>query len=84
MHDGSNKSAATLKYRVGEITKTTPPDADSGGEWYSYTIEHDKSRIDGMRSGSLSAVTRYLEDYVEELNARATSGYSAYAPKKKA
>ena len=39
---------------------------------------------DGKRAGSKKAVTGYVEEYVENLNRRATLGYSAYATRKSA
>ncbi len=69
-------------YRVGSIEKTEAPEQDPGTEWYSYTIEHETSSISGKRQGSLRSVTKYLEEYVENLNARPNLGYSAYSSRK--
>jgi hypothetical protein len=82
MHDDARDPSTALKFCVGRIKKTAPPEDCPGSEWYSYTIEHDKTRIVGKRSGTLNSVTLYLEDYVEKLNARPSWGYSSYAPKK--
>ena len=77
-----NPTKPSKQFRIVSIEKTDPPANVSGGEWYKYTIEHDASSIDGMRSGSLRSVEQHLEEYVEKLNSRATYGYSAYAAKK--
>ncbi len=69
-------------YRVGSIEKTAAPQDDSGSEWYSYTIEHETTCINGKHSGTLRSVTQYLEEFVEKLNSRPYLGYSAYSAKK--
>lgn len=83
MNDDQQNALNPIKqFRLVSIEKTDPPEDVSGGEWYRYSIEHDSSPIDGMRSGTLRSVTQHLEEYVENLNARASLGYSAYAARK--
>jgi hypothetical protein len=83
MSDDRQQARKPVKqFRILSIEKAEPPGSVTGGEWYRYTIEHDASPIDGMRSGTLKSVKQHLEEYVENLNARATYGYSAYAARK--
>ena len=70
------------KFPVNSIEKTDPPDGATKGEWYEYIIGRGASAIRGKRSGSLQAVTEYVEEYADNLNRRAALGYSAYAARK--
>lgn len=81
--DEDNRSTLNpiKQFKIVSIEKTDPP-GDAGGEWYRYIIEHDASPIQGVRSGTRSSVQQHLEEYVENLNARAFHGYSTYAARK--
>ena len=70
------------KFPVSSIEKTEPPEGVTGGEWYEYVIGRGSSVITGKRSGTLKAVTEYVEQYADNLNQRAKLGYSAYAARK--
>ena len=67
------------KFRVVSVEKTDPPEGMSDGHWHRYVIGQGSSKIEGIRNGSLKAVTQHAETFAEDLNARATKGYSAYA-----
>ena len=83
MDDQEQKTEKITKlFKIIKIEKADPQGKTTGGEWYLYSIEHESSPIDGMREGTLSAVKKHVEEYVENLNDRATHGYSAYAAKK--
>ena len=69
-------------YFVTDVVKIDPPDGESRGNWYRYTIGHGSSPITGIRSGSLKSVRHYAEEFAENLNRRALSGYSSYATRK--
>lgn len=69
-------------YQVISVEKTTPPEGMTGNNWHRYVIGQGDSRIEGLRSGTLKAVTAHAESCVEELNNRGVRGYSAYAPRK--
>ncbi len=71
-----------MYYRVGSIEKTDAPEDDSGAEWYSYTIEHETTCINGKRSGTLHSVIEYLDEYVEKLNSRPYLGFSPYSARR--
>jgi hypothetical protein len=71
------------KYGVVSVEKTDPPSGMPGDNWHRYVIGQGTSKIEGTRSGSLKDVTRHAETFAEELNARAGSSYSAYAPRKR-
>jgi hypothetical protein len=70
------------KFPITSIEKTEPPAGATKGEWYEYIIGRGSSSIRGKRSGSLQAVTEYVEEYADNLNQRAALGYSAYAARK--
>ena len=86
MTDQSEDEAAIIsnarKFPIARIERTEPPAGVTEGEWYEYVIGLGSSAITGKRSGSLKAVTEYVEEYAENLNQRATLGYSAYAARK--
>ena len=69
-------------YRIVSIEKMDPPEGVADGDWYHYQISHGPSKIVGKRAGTLESVTEHAEDYIDKLNQRATSGYSAYAARK--
>jgi len=71
------------KFPITSIEKTDPPGGgEADGEWYEYVIGKGSSSIKGKRSGTLKAVTEYVEEYAEKLNQRSTLGYSSYAARK--
>jgi len=70
------------KYRVVSVEKTTPPEGMPDGSWYRYVIGQGTSRIEGTRLGSLKAVTRHAEEFAENLDTRASTGYSTYVSRK--
>jgi hypothetical protein len=86
MTDKSEEEAAIIsnarKFPITSIERTEPPEGVTEGDWYEYVIGHGSSVITGKRAGSLKAVTEYVEEYAENLNQRATLGYSAYAARK--
>ena len=65
-----------------DIRKTEPPDGETQGNWYRYTIENDSSPITGIRAGSERSVWRYAEEFAENLNRRPLLGHSSYAKRK--
>jgi len=82
MSDSSDDDVIGGSFSVVSIEKTDPPKGVSDGEWYGYVITRGDSEIRGLRAGSKKAVTGYVKEYVENLNRRATLGYSAYATRK--
>lgn len=76
-------AAPVLKYRVMSVEKTSTPDSMTG-TWHRYVIGEGSSRIDGIKCGSLKAVTEHAETVAENLNARAgAKGYAGYASRGK-
>ncbi len=80
----STDSSYDRKFVVTEVVRTDPPRGLSGGTWYRYTIGHGSSPISGIRSGSLKSVTRYADEFADNLNERALHGYSVYATRRTA
>jgi len=84
MTDLTDDVVVENKFPITRIEKTEPPQGvkEGEGEWYAYVIGKGSSAITGMRSGSLKAVTEYVEEYADNLNRRSALGYSAYAARK--
>ena len=82
MTDSTDDVVIENKFPITSIEKTEPPQGVKEGEWYAYVIGKGSSAITGMRSGSLKAVTEYVEEYADNLNRRSALGYSAYAARK--
>ena len=63
-------------YRVESVQKTSGQALDKPNGWYCYTIVGGKSRIKGLRRGTLSEVTEYAEECAEAFSMRslATTG----------
>lgn len=71
------------KYHIHSIEEIDAPTGmESDQQWYQYVISHGPSRIEGKRPGTLESVKQHAEEYTENLNQRATLGYSAYATRK--
>jgi len=77
-----NEAPEHNKFRLISIEKTDPPEGMPGDSWYRYVIGQGTSRIEGKRLGTLKAVTLHAEEYAENLDTRATIGYSAYVSRK--
>lgn len=74
------------RYQVISVEKTDAPEGMSGTNWHRYVIGRGTSRIEGLRTGTLSSVTEHARTCAEVLNDRSLRGYSSYAsrnPKKK-
>lgn len=71
------------KYRVLTVEKSDPPEGMQGDNWCRYVIQHGNSTIDGIKPGSVTAVTEHAETFAEALNSRRGKGGSTYAPRKK-
>lgn len=82
MSETSDDEVIGGKFSVFSIEKTEPPEGVEKGDWYAYVIVRGDSEIRGKRTGTRKAVSAYVEEYVDNLNRRATLGYSAYATRK--
>ncbi len=76
------KPKAADKYRVESVEKTEPPEGMPAGNWHRYVIGQGGSKIEGLKPGTLKAVTQHAESVASDLNARATGGNSTYAARK--
>jgi len=65
-------------YRVESVEETDTPDGIPPGIWHRYIIGRGSSRIEGLKAGSMRAVTEHAECVAEDLNTRATRYSSAY------
>lgn len=82
MRDDTKDSIQNHKYSLISVEKTDPPEGMQDGNWYRYVIGHGRSRIEGVRLGTLKAVTRHAEEYAENLDSRTSIGYSTYVSRK--
>ena len=57
-------------YRVESVKKTIDRALEKPDGWYCYTIVGGKSRIIGMRRGTLAEVTEYAEACAEAFSLR--------------
>ncbi len=71
------------KYRVVSVEKTEPPEGMPEGNWHRYIIGQGSAKIEGLKPGTLKAVTQHAETVAEDLNSRAGGGNSAYAARKR-
>ena len=67
-------------YRVVTVEKIDPPEGMPGKSWYRYVIERGNSTIDGIKPGTLKAVTDHAHTVANDLNSRAHKGGSYFAP----
>lgn len=74
--------ADARRFNVSSVEKTSPPAGASGGDWYEYVIGRGDSAIKGKREGTLRSVTRHAREFAENLNRRASLGYSPYAARR--
>ena len=77
------KNTSKHKYRVMSVEKSDSPEGMPTGNWHRYVIGQGRSKIEGLKPGSLKDVTEHAETVAEGLNARATGGYSAYTTRKR-
>ena len=71
------------RYNVVKVEKTDSPAGMPNGDWYRYVIGQGRSQIEGLKLGSLQAVTEHAQTMAEDLNSRAAHSGSFYAPRKR-
>ena len=71
------------KYQVILVEKAPAPEGLPGDNWHRYVIGEGGSKIEGLKPGSLKAVTEHAKFAAEELNSRSAKGRSTYAPVKR-
>ncbi|MEJ2361115.1 MAG: hypothetical protein P8Z75_06770 [Gammaproteobacteria bacterium] len=69
------------KYRVMSVKKTRPPEGMPDVPWHRYVIGYGQGKINGMKPGTLNAVTQHAQAVAESLNQRAKCKGSIYAPR---
>ena len=60
----------TQPFKIIELIKTDPPEADDEREWYRYVISQGDKPIVGMRQGSKRSVKMAIEEVVLRMNER--------------
>jgi hypothetical protein len=64
-------SEVRRSYEMLSVERAEPPAGTEGGNWHCYSIAFDGSNsIQGCRQGSLSVVTKAVEEIVAQLNER--------------
>lgn len=86
MQESDSTSTSTsnkIKYSVITVEKAATPEGMPGNNWHRYVIGQGTSKIEGIKPGTLKAVTEHAEAVAEDLNSRTGKGGSTYAPRKK-
>lgn len=69
-------SKNSVKYRVMSVKKTATPKGLPEGNWFRYVIGQGRSKIEGLRPGTLKTVTDHANSVANDLNDRGARGYS--------
>ena len=78
-----NDSKTGVQYRVMSVEKTATPKGMPGGNWYRYVIGQGRSKIKGLRPGTLKTVTDHAKSVADDLNTRGARGFSYSVTRKK-
>ncbi|MDH5181772.1 MAG: hypothetical protein OEZ39_18195 [Gammaproteobacteria bacterium] len=70
------------RYSVESVEKTDPPDESCNDDWYRYVIGRGKSKIEGLKPGTLHAVTQHAEAVAEDLNSRISTNSASYGTRR--
>jgi len=76
-------STTRVKYRVMSVEKTATPEGMPEGNWYSYVIGQGRSKIEGLRPGTLKTVTEHAKSVANDLNDRGPNGLTYAVTSKK-
>ncbi len=68
-------------FKVDSVEKSVAPEGEEGRNWYRYVLKSSSSTITGHRCGSLKFVRAYAAQCAEQLNTRAASCQSLWAPR---
>ena len=69
------------RFKVHSVEKSDAPGGAGGQNWYRYVLKSSNSTITGHRSGSREFVRAYATQCAEQLNTRATTSQSIWAPR---
>lgn len=75
------RSAQAAPFLVAEVEKTDAPDGSGESGWYRYILDNGRSRISGLRRGTLKEVSAYAAHCAEQINARGLGRQSHWAPR---
>lgn len=76
-------SKTGIKYRVMSVKKTATPEGLPDGNWYRYVIGQGRSKIEGLRPGTLKTVTDHANTVAKDLNDRGANGYKYSVTRKR-
>jgi hypothetical protein len=71
----------TRMYTVASVEKAASPKGMPGNNWHRYVIEFGDSTIEGLKPGTLTAVTEHAQSVADDLNERKNQRGSTYAPR---
>lgn len=63
-----------IRYEVLSVEKAAMPEGGQGADWYRYVLTSGRSRITGLRPGTLEEVTAYARNCAAEFNLRSATG----------
>ncbi len=66
-------------YNLISVDRTDPPEGIDGQSCCRYIIAWDASIIVGYRRGTAQQVMQHARHYIDQLNARANSGFKSYS-----
>ena len=77
-----NSKSVKTKYHVESVEKVDTPEGMPEGNWCKYIIGSGASKIEGMKPGTIKAVTAHAELVAEDLNSRTSRVKATYAASK--
>ncbi len=69
------------KFSVVAVSECDAPPGAEKGRWTHYVVANQHTRIEGIHRGSVVQGRRHATEFADELNARASNGYSTWAPR---
>ena len=57
-------------YEIVSVRQVAPPPGTEGFDWHCYVIVQGANTIRGYKQGNLEAVTREVEEIIDQLNER--------------
>ena len=80
--DMQENGTKKLMFHVVSVDKIDAPAGMPGTNWYRYVIGQGNAKIDGLKPGTLKAVTEHAQTVADDLNERKDKRGSTYAPRK--
>jgi len=78
MNDDIEENRQLGPYQVESVEKVSQPKGMLVADWYRYIIGQGRSRIEGLKPGSLETVMEHAQSVAEDLNTRHAKGSTPY------